>query len=291
MNHSESSNALDFESELHELVIIGRGKVGQSLSQLFTQQGFFVSNIGRSQSAQITAVKHAQLVFLCVDDASIEKVCIELAPNLPQGCVVSHCSGALDSSVLSSAREAGSSVASTHPLNTFPNLEDALTLFSSTEHGSYVYAEGDTKALKTLKPLFEATGFIILTIEREAKPLYHAACVFACNYLTSLMDMSLETAAAAGLDRDQFWVSLQPLIQTTLENIRQKGVIESLSGPVARGDSATLESHMSSIKDLSNSLKSNYISLGLRTLEIAIKKNELSDAQLSSIRKTLNQTH
>ena len=275
---------------LANIVIIGQGKVGQSLTQLFAQLGYSVSNIGRSKADQESAVGQADILFLCVDDGSIEQLCTQLAPNLAKGCVVSHCSGALDSMVLSSASKAGCAIASTHPLNTFPNLDDSLSLFSSKHHGSYLYAEGDANALGTLQPLFEEAGFVSLTIKREAKPLYHAACVFACNYLTSLMDMSLESADAAGLDRDQFWKSLQPLIQTTLANIGNQGVTESLSGPIARGDQATVESHIRSLDEHSSSLKNSYIDLGLRALEIAVKKNELSDEQLDSLRKTLNKT-
>ena len=277
--------------EQHKIVIIGQGKVGQSLAQLFASVNYSVSNIGRSTQAQVSAVEQADIVLLCVDDVSIESLCQQLAPSLPKDCIVSHCSGALDSTVLSSAREHGCAIASTHPLNSFPTLEAALSLFSSKSHGSYLYAEGDAPALKSLHLLFNSAGFISLSIERNAKPLYHAACVFACNYLTSLMDMSLESAAAAGLDKEKFWVSLQPLIQTTLENISNSGVTESLSGPIARGDHSTIASHIHSLEEYSSTLKHNYVGLGLRALEIAIKKNELNDQKLASLREALNQTN
>ena len=130
MNRPAHLNPLPLEPEQHSIVIIGRGKVGKSLSQLFKLHNFSVSNIGRSKSAQASSVEHATIVFLCIDDGSIENLCIELAPSLPQGCIVSHCSGALDSLILLSARESGCAIASTHPLNTFPNLEDSLSLFS-----------------------------------------------------------------------------------------------------------------------------------------------------------------
>lgn len=274
----------------NKIVIIGRGKVGQSLTQLFETVNYSVANIGRSRQVQVSMIRNADIVLLCVDDASIESLCKQLAPDFPKDCIVSHCSGALDSMVLSSARENGCAIASTHPLNSFPTVASGLSLFSSKNHGSYLYAEGDARALETLHPLFKAAGFISLSIERKAKPVYHAACVFACNYLTSLMDMSLESAAAAGLDRDQFWASLQPLIQTTLENIDDKGVVESLSGPIARGDHSTVASHLQGLEKHSKTLKRSYVDLGLRALEIAIKKNELSNEQLESLRKALNQT-
>ena len=269
------------------IVIIGRGKVGQSLAQLFTLQGYSVSNIGRSISAQVAAVKTAGIVLLCVDDGSVEAVCEQLASSLAKGCVVSHCSGALDSSVLSTARAHGSFIASTHPLNTFPTLANSLALFSSTLHGSYLYAEGDSAALDALLPIFEHAGFNNNRIEQHAKPLYHAACVFACNYLTSLMDMSLESATAAGLDREKFWKSLQPLIQATLDNVTNNGITKSLSGPIARGDCSTVKSHMVALGKHSESLKISYADLGLRALEIAIEKGEVDGSDIERLRSAL----
>ena len=143
-------------------------------------------------------------------------------------------------------------------------------------------------ALGILLPLFTSAGFVSVPIEREAKPLYHAACVFACNYLVSLMAMSLESATAAGLDRKQFWASLQPLIRTTLDNIGNKGINDSLSGPIARGDSHTVDYHIQSLNEKSPSLTDSYINLGLHALDIAASKNELTEEQLDSLRAILN---
>jgi len=288
-----TTSRLDSSRSLN-IAIIGRGKVGQSLTQLFKQLERSdaniesVSNIGRSKAEQMLAAAQADIVFLCVDDASIQPLCLALAPSFHEACIVSHCSGALDSSILSAAQQKGCYIASTHPLNTFPNLENSLSRFSSKDHGSYLYAEGDHEALETLLPLFNKAGFVSLGIDREAKPLYHAACVFACNYLVSLMDMSLESAAAAGLDQDQFWISLQPLIQATLSNISNKGITQSLSGPIARGDHRTVESHVHILGEKSDQLQHNYIDLGLHALEIAVKKNELNKEQLDSLRVILD---
>ena len=273
--------------DLNNIVIIGRGKVGQSLTQLFRSLDYNVNNIGRSKPEQMAAVANADITLICVNDESIQTVCQTLAKSFKTGSVVAHCSGALDSSILSSAEQQGCAVASCHPLNTFPNITLSLQRFATTEHGSYLYAEGDQAALSTLLPLFENAGFINTQINREAKPLYHAACVFACNYLSSLMDMSLETAAKAGLESKPFWLSLQPLIQSTLENISDHGTAGALSGPIARGDSATVKSHINALAEQSDSLKISYADLGLRALQIAIEKGELCDADIQRLRSVL----
>jgi predicted short-subunit dehydrogenase-like oxidoreductase (DUF2520 family) len=274
--------------DLNNIVIIGRGKVGQSLTQLFRSLGYKVDNIGHSKPEQMAAVANADITLICVNDGSIQTVCQALTKSFKTGSVVAHCSGTLDSSILSSAEQQGCAVASCHPLNTFPNITLSLQRFATIKHGSYLYAEGDQAALNILLPLFEHAGFNNTCIERQAKPLYHAACVFACNYLSSLMDMSLETATKAGLEKEPFWLSLQPLIQSTLENISANGSAGALSGPIARGDSEIVKSHMNALAEHSDSLKTSYADLGLRALEIAIEKGELSDDDVELLRSVLS---
>jgi predicted short-subunit dehydrogenase-like oxidoreductase (DUF2520 family) len=274
-------------SEPNNIAIIGKGKVGQSLAQLFASLNHNVVNIGRRKSEQIAAVADADITLICVSDEAIQSVCERLANSVKKDSVVAHCSGALDSSILSLAKQRGCSVASCHPLNTFPSISVSLQRFANTKHGSYMYAEGEQDALNTLLPLFENAGFNNTCINREAKPLYHAACVFACNYLSSLMDMSLEAAAKAGLEKESFWRSLQPLVQSTIENINQHGTTGALSGPIARGDSTTVEAHMHALAEHSESLKVSYADLGLRALEIAIRKGELSADDIERLRAVL----
>ncbi len=269
------------------IVVIGQGKVGQSLGNLFKLRGHTLTELNREYKEHFVKVAGADIVLICVNDDVIEEVCQILASELKAGAIVAHCSGALDSSVLVSAQQSDCFVASCHPLNTFPNLEASLTKFASTDHTSYLYAEGDREALEELLPMFEDTGFITQEIESAAKPLYHAACVFACNYLTSLMDMSIETARIAGLDEKQFWKSLQPLIQSTLNNIANGDTAAALSGPIARGDFQTVKKHINVLEQESKSLTSNYASLGIRALEIAQRNGELKEDELSKLKKIL----
>ena len=272
---------------IETIAIVGRGKVGQSLTRLFTSLGLKADNIGRNLAQQTESVALADLSIICVDDGSIKTVCEQLSQHFKPSSIVIHCSGALDSSQLDSASLNNCLVASCHPLNTFPNLEVSLQRFSNTSHGSYLYAEGNRQALAQLLPLFTNAGFTTASIERAAKPLYHAACVFACNYLNSLMDISLETAENAGLDRDDFWNSIQPLIQSTLDNISNKGTQNALSGPIARGDSTTVKLHKESLAAYAPSLCDNYANLGIRAIEMAQRKGELSERDISTLKQIL----
>ncbi len=270
------------------IAIIGRGKVGQSLTCLLSSRGHNVSNLGRNLSLSQAVIRSAHVIILCVNDDSISIACEELTQYLSDPCIVCHCSGSLDNSVLESAAKIGCFTASCHPLNTFPTLESSLKKFANNQHGSYLYSEGHPEALQELHSIFEDAGFHTKMIKTDSKTLYHAACVFACNYLTSLMEMSLDTAALADIEVESFWQSLQPLIQSTLKNIELNGTTAALSGPIARGDTKTLESHLSALENASQSLKINYANLGLRSLEIAEKQGQLDAQDLDAIRKVLN---
>lgn len=279
---------MDSSSPLQlSIVIIGKGKVGQSLAQLFAAQGLNVTLVGRSFIEQQNACRQADITLITVNDGNIQRVCEALSNSFKTASVVAHCSGALSSSVLNSVKKNNCYTASAHPLNTFPSIEVSLETFKTDKHGSYLYAEGEQTALETLLPIFTVSGFKAQTIESQAKPLYHAACVFACNYLNSLMDMSLSTAEAAGLQRESFWDSLQPLVQATLSNISQQGTAKALSGPIARGDVQTITTHLHELEGVSKQLENSYADLGLRALELAIENNELSDEKVQKIKALL----
>lgn len=269
------------------VAIIGEGKVGRALTKLLEICEIPVSLIGRSLPAQQAAVEQANIILICTNDTAIETVCRQITPWLKPSTIVSHCSAALDSSILNSAQKIGCAVASTHPLNTFPNVESALKLFSNTEHKSYMYAEGDQQALKQLLSLFGTLGFNARTIQREAKPLYHVACVFACNYLSSLMELSMRSAESAGLDRDVFWDSIQPIIYATLQNIDNNGAAKSLSGPIARGDISTIESHLSALENAPEAISVSYADLGIHALKLAQESGQLNDAKAAELQKLL----
>lgn len=234
------------------------------------------------------AVADAETCLLTVTDTSIEHSCELLAPNIKAGAVVAHCSGALDSTALNSASELGLKVCSLHPLNTFPNPAAALALVADDTHRTRLYCEGDASALDRCLPIFASLGFIPEQIQRDAKPLYHAACVFACNYLTVLMDLSMTTAGAARIDTGQFWRGLQPLIQSTLNNFSQRGAADSLSGPIARGDAKTVENHLQHLAAASSNLGVSYAEFGRHALRLAEQQGELSKSDLQELEKVLN---
>ena len=228
-------------------------------------------------------INKAELILITTSDHAIEQVCSNISSYLKPESVVSHCSGALSSDVLLSAKNQGCAIASSHPLNTFPNLSAALATFSNINHGTHLYCEGDDKAIEVLKWAFNPAGFSTVEIASSAKTAYHTACVFACNYLTVLMDISLQTAELEGIEKKQFWQAIQPLVQSTLNNISEHGTAESLSGPIARGDAQTISSHLELLNTSNPDISAIYLKLAEQALMLAKQQGNLSTEKIDAL--------
>lgn len=236
------------------LNIVGAGHVGRTLGRLFAAHGVFavqdvltrsaasagaaVAFIGAGRAlAQVAQLRPAQVWMLAVSDDQIAPACAALAAaGLLDGAIVFHCSGAKASSELQAATQAGASVASVHPVRSFADPEGVAAAFAGTWCG----VEGDAQALARLVPAFEAVGARLVTIDAAAKTVYHAASVFASNYLVTVLDAALRAYAAAGVPVEVARELARPLASETLDNVFRLGPAPALSGPIARGDLATV---------------------------------------------------
>ncbi|MEN3278662.1 MAG: hypothetical protein V7631_4452 [Massilia sp.] len=236
------------------LNIVGAGHVGRVLGRLFAANGVFavqdvltrsdtsaleaVGFIGAGRAlAQLDRLRPAQVWMLAVGDDAIAPVCDALAgAGLLAGAVVFHCSGAKASSELQAASRAGAQVASVHPVRSFADPHAVADGFAGTWCG----VEGDAAALAQLRPAFEAIGARLVAIDPAAKTVYHAASVFASNYLVTVLDAALRAYAAAGVPDEVARELARPLATETLANVFRLGPAAALSGPVARGDMATV---------------------------------------------------
>lgn len=289
------------------ITIIGAGSLGTALACLMVQLGHPVTLGSRdltrckkdlanllgpaapqpSVADPCSAITDGDLVLLTVPDDVIESVCIEIAEQLVDTNTVVHFSGALDSDVLATAQLRGCAVGSLHPLNSFPNPSAALTTLSNPNHQTSLYWEGDAALAERVLPLFKTLGFSPCPISKSAKPLYHAACVMACNLLTALMEVSLQAAASANLDREQFWLAIQPLVQTTLSNISSTGTAQALSGPIARGDTETVAKQLKSLAMHAPDLLGVYRGLSTHACKLAQQSPLAKPAALTEIARLL----
>lgn len=272
---------------LPSLNIIGGGYVGMTLGRLWHRQRSFVIRdvlcrtkehaqaaaafIGAGRAVDDFALlAPADVYLLSVPDDSIVACCERLAAAglLDAKNIVFHCSGSLPASAMQAAIARGCAVASVHPVRSFAVPEQLASSFS----GTYCGIEGDERALETLRPAFEAIGAKLIDIDPEFKMLYHAAAVFASNYLVTVLDAGVQAYAKVGVPHDAALKMMEPLVRGTIDNVFRNGTEAALSGPIARRDVKTVLAQYRAVRAWSKPLGKLYKALGKQTAALAARK-------------------
>jgi predicted short-subunit dehydrogenase-like oxidoreductase (DUF2520 family) len=272
--------------------VIGCGRVGTALAKYLAKSGYVSAGLASKSPASAKrvadligasgfsdvlweAAKKADIIFITTPDGAIKSACDSISEKngFKSGSVVFHCSGALSSTELLSAKTSGAYIGSMHPLQSFASTEYEFNPFS----GIVTSVEGDEKAIDSAQHITEDLGSYCVTIKTEAKMLYHASAVVASNYLVTLLDLSLSLIKLAGVPGEDALRGLIPLIEGTISNIEKMGIRNALTGPIARGDIRTIEKHLSEIGSKTPRLLSLYRTLGLYTVEIAKEKGSISE--------------
>jgi predicted short-subunit dehydrogenase-like oxidoreductase (DUF2520 family) len=206
--------------------LVGAGRLGTALAAALRAAGVEVEGpLGRGADGAGAAV-----VLLCVPDSEIERAAAAVAP----GPLVGHCSGALGLEVLGDHE--GFSL---HPLMT-------VTGQGADFAGAGAAVDGTSeRAVATATAVAEAVGLRPIRIAPEDRAAYHAAASIASNFLVTLQAAAERLAATAGADRDVF----VPLVRATVENWALLGPEQALTGPVARGDEATVSRQRAAIEE------------------------------------------
>jgi predicted short-subunit dehydrogenase-like oxidoreductase (DUF2520 family) len=213
------------------LAVVGHGRLGtalvRALQEVVGATGRYrvVGPLGRG-----TDGRDADAVLLCVPDSEIAEAASLILP----GRLVGHCSGVggLDSL-------APHESFSMHPLMT---VAHGGTTFA----GAGAAVDGSTpRALALAEELATMVGMRPVRITPEDRALYHAAASMASNFLVTLEAAAERLAEQAGLER----AALAPLVRATVENWASLGPQGALTGPVARGDEATVRRQREAIED------------------------------------------
>ncbi|MBW1941147.1 MAG: DUF2520 domain-containing protein, partial [Deltaproteobacteria bacterium] len=265
--------------------VAGCGKVGTALGKILTRKGYRLTGLSckNASSAQKATrilgtnhfstiaweiTKDANIVFITTPDGVIEETCSNIAQNngFSKNTVVLHCSGALPSTILSSAKTCGAFTGSMHPLQSFADSKTDGNPFA----GIVVSVEGEDKAVNTAREIVKDLGADFAGIKTESKVLYHAAAVTASNYLVTLLDLAFNLIKEAGIAGKDAFKILKPLVEGTLDNIEKVGIPAALTGPIARGDIETVTRHLDENRQKKPELLSLYQTLGLHTIDIAL---------------------
>lgn len=238
---------------------VGAGRLAASLAAGLAQAGYDVTVIASAhhQSAQALAAAIgpavvatadmsqvaalADVVFLTVPDSAILKTCASV-PWAPKH-VVAHCSGALGLDVLATATQRGASVGCLHPLQTFPSRTPEPARFEGIHCG----VEGAGSAGSRLEQFVNDLGAKPFRLEGVDRATYHAAAVMVSNFVVALASAGGRLWELAGLDPLEGREALAPLMLAAAENVSKMELAKALTGPVARGDIATVERHLAAL--------------------------------------------
>jgi len=273
--------------------IIGAGRLGKTLGRLFHDNKVFRINSVISRSIKnaeeaaifigagtpadnIEDVIKSDIYLISTPDGIIKETFKKMKP-VPYESIVFHCSGSLPSSVIDHKNSA-----SIHPVHSFAAPKVSIMSFSGTMCG----CEGDKDTLSILKEIFKKIGGVPFDIDGEKKSLYHAAAVMACNYFTAIQETAIKMYEESGVSREEAYKILEPIVKGTANNIFQNGTANSLTGPIARGDSETITSHLEAIKD--EDILNIYKVLGKIAVELSEKQGIADKEALAEISKLFN---
>jgi len=261
--------------------IVGAGRVGKSLGRALRQRGWRIGAVvARSDATARAAVRvisggtahgcvtaealAADLVLIATPDDAIAAAARDLAgvaraaqpkPRALRGKIVLHTSGALDCRALAPLAKLGAATGSLHPMQTFsgkqaPNLR-----------GIVFAIEGDAQARRAARSITRELGGVPVTVTAGDKPAYHAAGALAAGHALALVEAATRVLQSAGFPRRRAEQTLLPLIRQALENFERIGPRAAWTGPVARGDYATVARHLRALRKYPSEFAEAYVAL------------------------------
>ena len=280
------------EKTLPDIAIIGAGTLATALAVDLHRSGYSIAEIvsrDNSQSRRRASVLAkrvgargvalsqaepvARITWICVPDDAISGVAQQLAAMGDwHRKIVLHSSGALVSGMLDAMKARGAAIASVHPLMTFVSASD------SNLNGIPFAMEGDAKALSVLGAVVRSLGGKPFRISAESKAAYHAFGFFCSPALAALIAAAQQVGKLAGFTEPRVRELMEPIIRQTIDNCFRTDPGRAFSGPLRRGDVATIRKHLDVLKE-SRELLDVYKSLG----RIALK--HLPTANLDELRR------
>ncbi|MCX5744707.1 MAG: DUF2520 domain-containing protein [Proteobacteria bacterium] len=270
--------------------IVGAGPVATALAGAFRLGGVPVlglwarraaaarlagstAGVAAFSSAPPDILLEADIVILAVRDAVIGEVAHMLVGTglIGKRHVLLHCAGAASATEL--LGEVASSVAgigTMHPLAAIADPKVAMRTLKGTVFG----VEGDEIGRARATQLVTAMGGVVLALDSTQMAAYHAAAALASNYLVAAVDAAAEVLAMAGVSQEDAARALLPLAEGALRNVAAHGTTRGLTGPVRRGDAATIQRHLDAL-DGKHEVAALYRALARRAVEIATRLDGL----------------
>jgi len=241
--------------------IAGAGRVGQALGKLLYDAGLPVVAVASRSDSHASAganfvgpgvepVRYgalpgwcSRLIIAVPDDALPAVAGLLRESGWTEGLVI-HTSGVNGTEVLDCLAAEGTSCAALHPLQTVPSPEQGVRSLVGCQ---YVLS-GEGEAADWAREIVKVLHGRLLELPNGARSLYHAAAVLLCNDFVVLAEAGFRLLAEAGLSREQAARAFALLADESVKNVFSMARGAALTGPVARGDSGTIQKHLLAFK-------------------------------------------
>jgi len=282
-----------------DVAVVGAGRVGTAFAVRLRDAGHrIVAVSGRKATVEraarylpgvsvtdpVEAARAAEVVLIGTPDAAIEQMCTALAVAraMGRGQAVVHLSGAASLDALAPAHSVGATVLSIHPLQTFPDVDAALERIAGAGVAVTALSE-EGHALG--ERLASDVGGRPFRLADEVKPLYHAAAVFASNYLVAVTALAEGMFRTAGLP-DPIGLAM-PLQRATLDNVAAMGPARALTGPAVRGDAVTVQRNLEALATHAPTAIAAYVALAGVALDLGERTGRLSPEGHATVEEVL----
>lgn len=272
--------------------IIGAGRVGTAIGLLLQKAGYEIAaasvrdprSVPRAArdlgcpvfTDVVQAASTAGSLLIAVPDREVERVCAELvAGDAAADRYIVHTAGALGITPLLGAEQAGASVLAIHPLQSIPTARIGVDRIPGSWFGVTCRDAHRGWAEKFVSDL----GGRSLMIPEELRGAYHAVAVISSNFLVTLAGLSESIMGDAA--------PYLPLMKGTLDNLEDAGPARSLTGPIARGDEATVQMNLASLANIDGLAADSYRCMSMATVELAARWGTLENAAVRGIKRAL----
>lgn len=248
------------------IVIVGGGRVGGSLAAGLHEAGASVALLGRQAGAD--SLREGEIVILAVPDSVLPSLATTIAGLAPATATLMHTCGSRGPEVFDAHDGPAGCI---HPAIPVATAHTDLS-------GVWWGVTAVRGAEETCRELVEAIGGRVMLIEQSDRVAYHAALVHASNHLVAL---AADAASSLPVGAE----ALIPLLARTVENVAALGPEGALTGPVSRGDAATLVAHLAAIPE---DVRESYRQNALRALALAESSGRLDAAGVRAVRAALD---
>ena len=275
--------------------VVGSGRVGAVLGAALRRTGHEVTAVSaRSDLSRVRAEAllpgvrivaptevpaHADLVILAVPDDQLPEVVTELVGHVTSGQLVMHVSGRHGLGVLAPLADVLPIAA--HPIMTFTGTSLDLGRLEDCPFG----VTAPDAAYPIAAALVVEMGGDPIRVDESARTTYHAALAHGANHLVTLVAQTLDLLAQSGVEDPARMA--RPLLTAALDNALREGD-DALTGPVSRGDTATVAAHLAQLTD--PKIRAAYRTMAQATLERAVASGRLTSTAAEPIARILDES-